>query len=693
MERAGWLRVRRLGVSVLASLVMLGSVLVSPLSPAAAAEGDGSGNGTDVSVTRYGGADRYETSLQIAEAVAADAGGSLKWVVLVSGERWTDAVVAAPVAGALGAPVLMTPPDELRADAFGFLQREGVSKALVVGPDAGGGAHGPGRGVGAGVLEALGKAGISAERVVGDDRYGTGVAAARRVTPGVVGVLGRTAVIASGEEFADALAAGPFAARGVHPVLLTPPDELHVGVADYLDDAGIEHVVLMGGTAALSDGVEQSLEDLDLFVVRFRGVNRYDTAGTTALLVGARFGELPDRPCFASDTIGVASGQVPFDALSAAPLLARLCAPLLLTEPDEIPDDTAFWLDAAREVHDAVSLRVFGGDAAVSGAALDAYLADQEPDAEQEPDADQDETAGEGEESAEPEEIAPGVLPPGTCGGSIDDEPVQLVAHTNAEDPAWSPDCSRLVYTQNGSLWTVGHNGADARKLVDSDGAYLYSAVWSPDGTRIAYVRGRNDENGIWIAHIWTVNIDGSHNNQRTEGEVVDRWPTWSPDSKWIAYERSTIGGRDEYGHVQHDDRHIVVMTSYGNKPRALNEGGPWEHSPAWSPDGSELAFQRDGFLMVSDTHGNRSRRVRAGVYFDGGLSWSPDGTRMAFVRGDGITTSIVIADIEGIGKEVIFDEGLRTLAPRWSPDGQLVAFHTIDTDGKHRTYVTGASG
>ncbi|MDE0318909.1 MAG: hypothetical protein OXH86_16715 [Acidimicrobiaceae bacterium] len=49
----------------------------------------------------------------------------------------------------------MTPPDELRADALNFLQRVGVSSAVAVGPDASGDEHGPGRGVGAAVLEAL----------------------------------------------------------------------------------------------------------------------------------------------------------------------------------------------------------------------------------------------------------------------------------------------------------------------------------------------------------------------------------------------------------------------------------------------------------------------------------------------------------------------------------------------------------
>ncbi len=298
---------------VLSVAVGLGGVLVFPASPAGAAQTDGS----DVPVTRYGGADRYATSLLIAEAVAAEAGGSLEWVVLVSGERWTDAVVAAPAAGALGAPVLMTSPGELRADALTFLQRVGVANALVVGPGASGGAHGPGRGVSAAVLEALEEAGVSAERVAGDGRYSTGVAAAGRVTPGVMPGLGRTVVVANGEVFADALVAGPFAARGGHPVLLTPPGELHAEVADYLATNSIEHVVLMGGTAALSEAVETSITDLGLTVTRLAGATRYDTAVKAAELVTDRYSDAASRCPNTCDTHVVCDATCPNSAGSA----------------------------------------------------------------------------------------------------------------------------------------------------------------------------------------------------------------------------------------------------------------------------------------------------------------------------------------------------------------------------------------
>lgn len=368
-------RIRAAALALLAASVALGGAVV-PTGPVAATTG-GSAD-ADVAVTRHGGADRYSTSLRVADAIAAEAGGSLEWAVVVSGERWSDAVAAAPVAGALGAPVLMTPPDELRADALAFLKRVGVSNALVVGPQDAGGGHGPGRGVSAAVIDALEDAGITAERVAGSDRFGTSVAAARRLTPGIMRGLGRTAIVASGDVFADALVAGPFAARGRHPVLLTAPDGLNDDVAGYLSEAGIEHAVVMGGTAALGLSVGASIRGLGVSVTRLAGATRYDTAVKAAELVGGRYSRAAGRTCFGTGTIGLARARVPFDSFSAAPLLGRLCAPLVLADPDLIPADTAAYLDRARAANDSVDLRVFGGDAAVSQAGLDAYLSGED---------------------------------------------------------------------------------------------------------------------------------------------------------------------------------------------------------------------------------------------------------------------------------------------------------------------------
>ncbi len=664
---------RRAVLSAAVAAIVAASVVVLP-GPVSAASSSGSAELGGVATTRYGGADRYATSLLIAEAVAAEAGGSLSSVVVVSGERWTDAVVAAPIAGSLGAAVLMTPPGELRADALEFLERTGVTAAVVIGPETGGGAHGSGRGVAAAVLAALGEVGITAERVVGADRFGTSVAAARRVTPGLMSGMGRTAIVASGEVFADALVAGPFAARGVHPVLLSAPDELPAGVATYLGTSGIDHVVVMGGEAALSAEVETAVKGLGVSVTRLAGASRYDTAVKAAQLVAGRYSTAAGKDCFASGTVGLARARVPFDSFSAAPLLSRLCAPLVLADPRQIPADTAAFLDAAQTANATVDLRVFGGDAAVSQAAIDTYLA--------------------GTDTSQPDEdeAVPAGLPAGTCGGSINDKPSQLLDSDAAEDASWAPDCSTIVYTENGSLWTANVDGSASKLLVQSDSDYLLQAAWSPDGSQIVYVRdywdGINGQSQLWI-----VNADGSAKTKLSRGDVQERWPAWSPDGTRIAFEHLSGSGRDANGHFIDADRYLVTMDPDGRNRKVLNRGGWTEEAPAWSPDGQLLAFTSVGSVQLSDVDGSNHHAIIGGGYWNGGLSFSPDGRRIAFVRGDRTGSAIHIANIDGTDERVIFDRDVQAVAPRWSPDGQRLLFHTIDDENRRRIYVAGASG
>ena len=653
---------QRAGLAILSAIVLAAGVLAAA-APASAQAAD-SAELADVEPTRYGGPDRYATSLLVAEAVAAEAGGSLESVVMVSGRSWPDAVVAAPIAGLLDAPVLMTPPGELRADASAFLQRTGVSNAVVVGSTAGADA------VGAEVVAALEALGISEERIGRVDRYATGVVAARRVSPvGEMPGHGTTAIIANGDVFADALVAGPFAARGAHPVLLTQRDSLHAGVAGYLTAAEIEHVVLMGGPAALSEAVETSITALGISVTRLAGATRYDTAAKAAGLVQDRYGEVDGVPCFSSGTIGLARARVPFDSFSAAPLLGRLCAPLVLADPAEIPPDTAAFLDTARATHTAVDLRVFGGNAAISQAAIDRYIHPPDPD----PGA----GAGAGDSAA----TTPVVLPAGTCGGDISDEPRIFVPSANAEDPAWSPDCSQLVYTENGSLWTMSNDGTNRQRLVPFGGAYLTSAAWSPDGTTIAYVRGYQGANS-WVAHIWTVGADGANPVQLTTGTGRDASPRWSPDGETIVFDRSAGGAR-----------HIMRMSPTGDELEAVTTEGRHNFGAAFSPDGRQLAYAAGTTLLVAAADGTNPRRAIAPVTQPGGVSWSPDGKRIAFIRYRDGLNMLTTADTTGLHEQIVFSSTDQVLAPRWSPDGQLIAFHTIEADGKHRLYMSGANG
>lgn len=655
--------------SVLVAMLVLSAAALLPISAAAAQSGES--ELADVERVRYGGADRYATSLLIAEAVAADADGELEWVVMVSGRSWHEAVVAASVAGHLEAPVLMTPPDSVRSDALEFLGRVGASKVLLVSSGTG-----SSRTITSAVDSQLRAAEIAVERIDGDDRYRTGVAVAERV--GAVGNLGgvRTAIVASGEVFADALVAGPLSAHGGHPVLLTPSTGLHRSVADYLVSKRIERVVLMGGTAALSQEVEDAISKLDISADRVAGPSRFETATQFAEYAAGQ----SSNGCFAQARVGLARARVPFDSFSAAPLLARRCAALVLTSPSQIPQSTADYLDTVRgsASDDAVQLLVFGGESAVAMSAIDAYLAGGDADGD---DSDAEDAAL------------------GPCGGTPTDAPVQLLENPWAREPDWSPDCRHIVYSDGGGLVVADRDGTNERGLATMIDASHHNPAWSPDGTKIAfsgfvYSDVPPEDTDAYRRHIWVVNSDGSNPVQLTRGAVEDDHPTWSPDGRKLAFER--------HNH-EHNESYIVTMDADGGNPVDLNRKFPGGSEPVWSPDGSLIAFDWGGVLSVINADGTNRKSLppednlggRLGVYPGTPLSWSPDGKRLAFSRyetRDGREvageTNIAILDVSTGEITQVTDLPGDELNPDWSPDGQRILFNTRQLiDGAYRAF------
>ena len=644
----------------------------------------------EIDMTRYGGADRYATSLLVAEAVATEAGGMLDSVVMVSGRNWTDAVVAAPLAGSLGAPVLATPSGMLRDDAAEFLRRTGVTHALIVGADS------DATGVGPTVEASLQALGITVERVTRADQYGTSVAAAHRLgEPGEMAILGRTAILASGEVFADALVAGAFAARGPHPVLLTPPERLHQGVSDFLIRAGVAHVVIMGGTGALRQPVEDGLTALGIEVTRLAGANRYDTAVKAAEFVVYRY----TQTCFTPRRMGLARARVPFDSFSAAPLLARLCAPLLLADPGSIPSDTANHLDRLREDiapsgDDSLAGHIFGGNSAVSDAAISAYLARGTSEV--------------------------------TCDIELGDEPVQLFVNLGGKRAAWSPDCSRIAGADKGNLWTAQADGTDPVQLTSgarSDESLTtlwsdhsprqtfeersdFSPDWSPDGTRIVFVR----YTGVWIHadepvyHIYVVNADGTGEFQLTDADATDKRPSFSPDGRRIVFERRDLEGDPRDPDSGWKKNSVMIIDADGRNETRVVQGGGGEIYARWTHDGERIAYRSGGGIATVREDGTDWMPVwpvsRADLRF-GEYAWSPDGCQVAVVArrrlDDGqAEESIKVINLEDSSVTTLVsytgphNQNQRIFRPQWIPDGRgiLYSSHIVNTHDEPRHYV-----
>jgi len=140
-------------------------------------------------------------------------------------------------------------------------------------------------------------------------------------------------VVATGANFADALSAAGLAGAYECPLLLTG-STLTTELTDEIDRVGASNVVLIGGTAAIPQVVEDDLTDAGYNVDRHWGVNRYDTAvkvgEVVADVMGAGFGQ----------KVIVARGDNFADALAISPFAYSQKMPVLLVRPTSIPAET-----------------------------------------------------------------------------------------------------------------------------------------------------------------------------------------------------------------------------------------------------------------------------------------------------------------------------------------------------------------
>jgi putative cell wall-binding protein len=195
---------------------------------------------------------------------------------------------------------------------------------------------------------------VSGDRIAGINRYGTAAAVAGQ--DDFAGAT--TAILATGETFPDALAASGLAgANDPAPIILTQSDTYTSETQEALNNlTSVTDVIIVGGTAAVSQDVQDAVEADGFTVSRVAGNDRYETAAAIASESGAA-GALGGLT-----TALVATGTGFADALAGGPLSYAAGVPILLVTPDSIPSATS---DAIADlgIEQAV---ILGGTAAVS---------------------------------------------------------------------------------------------------------------------------------------------------------------------------------------------------------------------------------------------------------------------------------------------------------------------------------------
>jgi TolB protein len=140
----------------------------------------------------------------------------------------------------------------------------------------------------------------------------------------------------------------------------------------------------------------------------------------------------------------------------------------------------------------------------------------------------------------------------------------------------------------------------------------------------------------------------------------------------------------------QTGDSEIYLVNPDGTGLVRITDTPALDASPAWSPDGRQLLFVRDGGFMVMNADGSDVRSLGVGGR---NPTWSPDGNRIAF---DGFGGNIWVMNADGSDLRKVTDstEPAWSYGPTWSPDSRRIAFaHAPNDDWPFQIYVINADG
>ena len=177
----------------------------------------------------------------------------------------------------------------------------------------------------------------------------------------------------------------------------------------------------------------------------------------------------------------------------------------------------------------------------------------------------------------------------------------------------WSPNGEWIVFHTEGGgvggvnleergLWLRNPLGVDLHHLTNGQDR---EPVWSPDGSRVAFVRWEDGNADIYVLRKskdgdWQ---DAPEVTRLTQHEAADRSPNWSPDARSLVFVSFQNGSGEIYS-----------MMADGSKQRRLTNNGADDLTPDWSPDGRRIAFvsqvygQSEIFVMNAD--GSQQRRL-----------------------------------------------------------------------------------
>jgi Tol biopolymer transport system component len=232
-------------------------------------------------------------------------------------------------------------------------------------------------------------------------------------------------------------------------------------------------------------------------------------------------------------------------------------------------------------------------------------------------------------------------------------------------------------------IWVMDADGTNQTNLTNTPDTTEGQPAWSSDGTRIAFTSDQDEVGGF--TDIWVMDADGTNQTNLTPTEEPDNFheyqPTWAPSGAQLAFVREIPG------EIISEQPDIFVMDANGQTPATnLTNTDASEIDPAWSPDGTKIAFagvRNQGFEIVTMDPDGQNETILTGDGFEGddrAPDWSPDSTKVVFMKQSQVGGCCEPWEIWAVNRDGSGDTNLSNhpsddMGPSWSPDGSEITF------------------